>query len=66
MAPAQACAARLSHERCGAGCLTPKKTWTLPQSRALWLSPDIDHELHAVGELQLCRRLSRAGGVGVG
>ncbi len=34
--------------------LTPAKTWTLPQSRALWLPPNIDHELHAVGDIELC------------
>lgn len=34
--------------------LTPQRTWTLPQSRALWLPSDIDHELHAVGGLELC------------
>ena len=34
--------------------LTPTRTWTLPQSRAVWLPSDIDHELHAVGDLHLC------------
>ncbi len=34
--------------------LTPTRTWTLPQSRAAWLPPDVDHELHAVGETVLC------------
>jgi AraC-like DNA-binding protein/quercetin dioxygenase-like cupin family protein len=34
--------------------LTPTRTWTLPQSRALWLPSDIDHELHAVGDIDLC------------
>ncbi|MGS0897024.1 AraC family transcriptional regulator [Burkholderia stagnalis] len=34
--------------------LTPSRTWTLPQSRAVWLPSDIDHELHAVGDGQLC------------
>jgi len=34
--------------------LTPGRTWTLPQSRAVWLPSDVDHELHAVGDTQLC------------
>jgi AraC-like DNA-binding protein len=34
--------------------LTPARTWTLPPSRAVWLPSDVDHELHAVGETQLC------------
>jgi AraC-like DNA-binding protein/quercetin dioxygenase-like cupin family protein len=34
--------------------LTPARTWTLPPSRAVWLPSDIDHELHAVGEAELC------------
>ena len=34
--------------------LTPDRTWTLPQTRAVWLPSDVDHELHAVGELDLC------------
>lgn len=34
--------------------LTPARTWTLPQSRAVWLPSDVDHELHAVGETDLC------------
>jgi AraC-like DNA-binding protein/quercetin dioxygenase-like cupin family protein len=34
--------------------LTPSRTWTLPQSRAVWLPSDIDHELHVVGDGQLC------------
>ncbi|VWD42872.1 AraC family transcriptional regulator [Burkholderia lata] len=34
--------------------LTPSRTWTLPQSRAVWLPSDIDHELHAIGDGQLC------------
>jgi AraC-like DNA-binding protein/quercetin dioxygenase-like cupin family protein len=34
--------------------LTPTRTWTLPQSRALWLPSDVDHELHAVGDTALC------------
>ncbi|SAL72717.1 AraC family transcriptional regulator [Caballeronia peredens] len=34
--------------------LTPARTWTLPQSRALWLPSDVDHELHAVGDTDLC------------
>lgn len=34
--------------------LTPARTWTLPQSRAVWLPSDVDHELHAVGETALC------------
>jgi AraC-like DNA-binding protein/quercetin dioxygenase-like cupin family protein len=34
--------------------LTPARTWTLPQSRAVWLPSDVDHELHAVGETELC------------
>ncbi|WP_429298477.1 AraC family transcriptional regulator [Paraburkholderia sp. GAS199] len=34
--------------------LTPVRTWTLPPSRAVWLPSDIDHELHAVGETDLC------------
>jgi len=34
--------------------LTPTRTWTLPPSRALWVPPNIDHELHAIGSLTLC------------
>lgn len=34
--------------------LTPARTWTLPPARAVWLPSDIDHELHAVGETDLC------------
>jgi AraC-like DNA-binding protein/quercetin dioxygenase-like cupin family protein len=34
--------------------LTPARTWTLPPSRAVWLPSEIDHELHAVGETELC------------
>jgi AraC-like DNA-binding protein len=34
--------------------LTPARTWTIPQSRAVWLPSDIDHELHAVGDMTLC------------
>lgn len=34
--------------------LTPARTWTLPQSRAVWLPSDVDHELHAVGDTALC------------
>lgn len=34
--------------------LTPNRTWTLPPSRGLWLPSNIDHELHAVGNLHLC------------
>ncbi|MBY4865167.1 MULTISPECIES: AraC family transcriptional regulator [Burkholderia] len=34
--------------------LTPNRTWTLPPSRGVWLPPNIDHELHAVGRLTLC------------
>ncbi|WP_244193400.1 AraC family transcriptional regulator [Paraburkholderia eburnea] len=34
--------------------LTPARTWTLPQSRAVWLPSNVDHELHAVGDTVLC------------
>jgi AraC-like DNA-binding protein len=34
--------------------LTPTHTWTLPPSRAVWLPSNVDHELHAVGESELC------------
>lgn len=34
--------------------LTPRRTWTLPPSRAIWLPSDIDHELHAVGDSEVC------------
>ncbi|POR46301.1 AraC family transcriptional regulator [Paraburkholderia eburnea] len=34
--------------------LTPSRTWTLPPSRAAWLPSNVDHELHSVGESELC------------
>ncbi|SDV46920.1 AraC family transcriptional regulator [Chitinasiproducens palmae] len=34
--------------------LTPKRTWTLPASRALWIPSSVEHEIHALGALELC------------
>ncbi|VVD75361.1 AraC family transcriptional regulator [Pandoraea fibrosis] len=34
--------------------LTSTAIWTLPPSRALWLPSDVEHELHAVGDGQMC------------
>ncbi|VVD93834.1 AraC family transcriptional regulator [Pandoraea iniqua] len=34
--------------------LTPLAIWTLPPTRALWLPSDVEHELHAVGDTQMC------------
>lgn len=34
--------------------LTSAAIWTLPPSRALWLPSDVEHELHAVGDGQMC------------
>lgn len=34
--------------------LTPLAIWTLPPARALWLPSDVEHELHAVGDGQMC------------
>jgi AraC-like DNA-binding protein len=33
---------------------TPSRTWTLPPSRGLWLPSNIDHQLDAIGDLDLC------------
>lgn len=33
--------------------LTPVGSWLLPPSRAMWLVPGVDHELHAVGSVTL-------------
>ncbi|MCI3205947.1 MULTISPECIES: helix-turn-helix transcriptional regulator [Pandoraea] len=34
--------------------LTSTAIWTLPPSRAVWLPSDVEHELHAVGDAQIC------------
>ena len=31
--------------------LTPMGSWMLPPMRAIWLPPGVDHELHAIGEV---------------
>ncbi|MFM0597377.1 AraC family transcriptional regulator [Paraburkholderia dilworthii] len=31
--------------------LTPKGSWMLPPMRAIWLPPGVDHEIHAIGEV---------------
>lgn len=33
--------------------LTPAGSWLLPPSRAMWIVPGVDHELHAVGAVAL-------------
>jgi AraC-like DNA-binding protein len=33
--------------------LTPSQTWTIPSSRAVWLPPDMEHGLVAVGDTDL-------------
>lgn len=32
--------------------LTPMGSWMLPPMRAMWLPPGVDHELHAIGEVE--------------